>query len=225
MIDAVNSVSNVFGKSESSSSMMSPQEEKLLDPKVFYNLLITQLQHQDPLEPMKDTEFIAQLAQLATLEETRSMKQAVELLSYSQGAAANAQAVTLLGKSVVAEGNNVVVKDDGSSSKIKFELSSQSSDTSVIVYDENGNVVNVISLGALSSGEHTYEWDGKDMNGNRVLPGNYRFEVNAYNGKDEVDVRTYGIYLIDGISFKDGRTVLKSGELGIELSSVLEVLM
>ncbi len=228
MIDSLSNITTTVGNTSndtSSSSLFSDSENKLLDPTVFYNLLITQLQNQDPLEPMKDTEFIAQLAQLATLEETRAMKQAVELLSYSQGAAANAQAVTLLGKYAVQEGDNVVVKDDGSTSKIMFDLEEQAQEASLIIYDEDGKVVNVISLGALSAGEHSYEWDGKDMNGSDVEPGNYKFEIKAYNGDSEVNVKTYGVYLIDGISFMNGVTVLKSGDLSIDLGSVLEVLI
>ncbi len=228
MIDALSNITTTVGNTSndtSSSSLFSGSENKLLDPTVFYNLLITQLQNQDPLEPMKDTEFIAQLAQLATLEETRAMKQAVELLSYSQGAAANAQAVTLLGKYAVQEGNNIVVKKDGSTSKIMFDLEEQAQEASLIIYDEDGKVVNVIPLGALSAGEHSFEWDGKDLNSNNVEPGNYKFEIKAYNGDNEVNVKTYGVYLIDGISFMNGVTVLKSGDLSIDLGSVLEVLI
>lgn len=57
----------------------------------FLKLLVTQLQHQDPLNPSSDTEFIAQLATFSQLEEMQNLSQN----------SANSQAFTLVGKDVV----------------------------------------------------------------------------------------------------------------------------
>jgi len=44
-----------------------------LDRNAFLNLLVTQLRHQDPLNPMDDREFIAQLAQFSSLEQMQNL--------------------------------------------------------------------------------------------------------------------------------------------------------
>ena len=54
------------------------ETSKQLPPKVlgqddFLQLLVTQMRNQDPLSPMKDTEFIAQMAQFTSLEQTKQM--------------------------------------------------------------------------------------------------------------------------------------------------------
>jgi len=48
-----------------------------LGREAFLQLLVTQLQHQDPMEPQKDGEFIAQLAQFSSLEQLTSIQQSL----------------------------------------------------------------------------------------------------------------------------------------------------
>ncbi len=45
----------------------------------FLQLLVTQLQHQDPLAPMEDKEFISQMAQFTSLEQMKNMNNAVQI--------------------------------------------------------------------------------------------------------------------------------------------------
>ena len=63
----------------------------------FMKILITQLTHQDPTEPMKDTEFIAQMAQFSTLEQITNMTQDFGKLA---GILSTSQALGLLGRTV-----------------------------------------------------------------------------------------------------------------------------
>ena len=63
----------------------------------FLKLLITQLTHQDPTEPMDDREFIAQMAQFSTLEQMTNLSSEFERLG---GLLQSGQAVSLLGKTV-----------------------------------------------------------------------------------------------------------------------------
>lgn len=63
----------------------------------FLKLLIAQLTNQDPMEPMKDTEFIAQMAQFSTLEQMTNLASEFQNLA---GLLQSGQAVSLLGKTV-----------------------------------------------------------------------------------------------------------------------------
>ena len=47
----------------------------------FLNLLVTQLQHQDPTKPMDDTAFLAQLAQFSSLEQLQSMNSSLTTIA------------------------------------------------------------------------------------------------------------------------------------------------
>lgn len=95
-------------------------ENNNLDKDAFFKLLITQLKNQDPLQPMEDKEFIAQMAQFSSLEQMQNMNQNLskfmELREVSQGAA-------LIGKKIegtveAGEKEEVV---EGVVEKVSFE--------------------------------------------------------------------------------------------------------
>jgi flagellar basal-body rod modification protein FlgD len=69
-----------------------------LDKQAFLRLLITQLQYQDPLDPMKDREFIAQMAQFSSLEQMQNLNATLESLQLMEAAS---QAASLIGHEVV----------------------------------------------------------------------------------------------------------------------------
>jgi len=60
----------------------------------FLNLLVTQMQHQDPTEPMDNSAFIAQLAQFSSLEQLQQMNQSLATISHFYSAIDSASSVT-----------------------------------------------------------------------------------------------------------------------------------
>jgi flagellar basal-body rod modification protein FlgD len=80
--------------------------KKILDQEDFLNLLITELKNQDPTEPMKDRDSIAQMAQFSSLEQISNMAKGLADVSHL---IAKSQAYSLLGKYVeIGEGKNAV---------------------------------------------------------------------------------------------------------------------
>jgi flagellar basal-body rod modification protein FlgD len=75
-------------------------EQDSLGKDAFLRLLITQLQYQDPLDPMKDTEFVAQMAQFSSLEQMQTLNASIDSLllmdAASQAASLSGHEVTLL---------------------------------------------------------------------------------------------------------------------------------
>jgi len=90
-------ITGVSATTTSSDALTAATEQ--LDRDAFLKLLITQMQNQDPLEPMKDKEFIAQLAQFSALEQTQQTNDNLETLMQMMGIS---QAMGLLGKTVQA---------------------------------------------------------------------------------------------------------------------------
>ena len=82
-----------FNKTVNSGKAFKPT----LDRDDFLKLLITQLQHQDPSQPLEDKEFIAQMAQFSSLEQITNMSQGFSKLS---GLLASSEATGFLGKTV-----------------------------------------------------------------------------------------------------------------------------
>ena len=91
------------------------QVKKELDRDAFFKLLITQLQNQDPLKPMEDKEFIAQMAQFSSLEQMNNMNQNFNKLMDVQRINQNS---SLIGKTVEKEGSKETIK--GQVVKISF---------------------------------------------------------------------------------------------------------
>lgn len=84
--------------------------KKELDKDAFLQLLVTQLKHQDPMKPMDDTAFIAEMAQFSSLEQMQNMN---KLLEQQQSFGALSQASGMIGKHVQlqeAGENGLVVK-------------------------------------------------------------------------------------------------------------------
>ena len=87
----------------STGSVAQSNMSKTMGQDAFLKLLVTQLSNQDPLEPMKDQEFIAQMAQFSSLEQMQNMNK--HLQAFTQGffdSQAGYQAVSLIGKTVTA---------------------------------------------------------------------------------------------------------------------------
>ncbi len=67
------STPSVDGPSAASATSLTPRKDPL-GKEAFLSLLVTQLQHQDPLDPQDNSEFLAQLAQFSSLESLQTMK-------------------------------------------------------------------------------------------------------------------------------------------------------
>jgi flagellar basal-body rod modification protein FlgD len=189
----------------------------------FLNLLITQLQNQDPLSPMDSTEFSAQLAQFSSLEQLSNVNENLETLQLFQSSLNNAQAVSFIGKSIKASGDTVLITD-GVPDKIHFELAGDASDVFVNIYDADGNFVATQEGGSLNAGRHDLSWDGTDHEGNEMPDGVYSFEIMAVDVNNEmVDVNRYTSGKVTGVTYRDGITYLLSGDKMIPMGNIIEV--
>lgn len=190
----------------------------------FLTLLITQLQHQDPLNPADSTEFTAQLAQFSSLEQLSNINENLEALQDYQASTNNAQAVAFIGKEIVSKGNHLEVKA-GQAPACEFALSAAAKNVAVSIYDANGDFVADMQSSNLSAGKQSLAWNGKDRNGNTVGDGSYTFEVQATaaSGAETPTVTTYSKGTVTGITFEDGVTYLKVGSGKIAIGDVTQV--
>jgi len=197
--------------------------EKTVTQDDFLKLLIAQLQNQDPLHPMDNQEFAAQLATFNSLGQLISINEKLGGLQNSQTAAGQFNAASLIGKEISTDANRVSLPS-GSSAKIGYQLGSNASRVSVSIHDNAGVLVRQIEAGAQSAGERSVVWDGKDAAGRQLAGGSYSFEINALdvNGKKVAATgRLHGV--VTGVKFKGSEPILEVGELEVPLSSVTSV--
>lgn len=194
----------------------------------FLRLLTVQLQHQDPLSPLDNEDLIAQLAQFSSLEQLENintnLENAMDLDLVLTQVLNNTAAAGLIGKTVIAQGDEVDLASSGSA-EIHFDLASEAERVVITVTDETGAVVRKIEHQEMEQGRHCIDWDGKDNEGHSRSEGKYLFRVEAYGSDDTaVDVTTLVLGEIAGVKFVDGAAVLIVGGLEIGISEILEIL-
>ncbi len=193
----------------------------------FLKLLITQLRHQDPLNPMKSEEFAAQLAQFSSLEQLQNINQSLGdslqsdlLLSQSIN---NMLATTLIGKRVKALGNTLVLRESPSP-ELHFRLDAPAAQVTLEIRNAQGQVVRTVELDARAAGDHTYEWNGRDDAGNALPEGPYQFSVSAADSEgSSIGVQTFVVGIIREVRYENGNAILHVGDQDINMADVFEV--
>ena len=209
--------------STSNTSGVTPSKDSALGKDDFLNLLVAQLQNQDPLSPLDSTAFTSQLAEFSSLEQLSNVNENLEYLQMYQSSINNAQAVSFIGKNIDAFGNSIQL-ESGENEEIHFELNQDSSSVFINIYDEAGSLVKYIENGPLGEGKQSIEWDGTDNSGNTLSEGIYKFEVMAVDANgDKVQTATYISDRVTGVTFKDGITYLLAGGMKIPIGDVIEV--
>ncbi|HAQ28083.1 MAG TPA: flagellar biosynthesis protein FlgD, partial [Pseudomonas sp.] len=117
----------------------------------FLELLVAQLNNQNPLEPQENGEFIAQLAQFSQVEGIEKLNTSMETLLSGYQSSQALQASSLVGRKVIVPTDKAVV-DTSETFKASMVLPVSSSNVYVNVYDDTGAVVNRISMGQQEAG-------------------------------------------------------------------------
>ena len=189
----------------------------------FLMMLMAQLQYQDPLDPMENTEFTAQLAQINTVQQ---LEAANENLVYQQMYLAsinNAQSVDFIGKQVMAMGNTLDW-DGETSPQINYILDADATSVAINVYDANNKLVRTIVPGGQQAGEQSFAWDAKTTAGADVAQGSYTFEVLASDSNgNSVGTTTMLTGVVDGITFEEGITYVFVQGQKIPVGDILEI--
>ncbi|MGE4292527.1 MAG: flagellar hook assembly protein FlgD [Desulfovibrio sp.] len=207
---AYSGVSNIVGGYEKYvAEQAAPKDKTQMDKNDFLMLLVAQLNHQDPLNPMEDTEMTGQLAEYSSLEQLTNMNTTLESMLAQSTADQMTTAVSFIGKSVVANGYNVT-KSDTQVSTISYNLGEAVSSLRVNIYDSEGDIVRTDLLGSQKPGVFEYAWDGRDDNGNLVANGTYSVGMlgEDVDGK-QVMVQTQVSGVVTGVVTEDSGYYLR----------------
>ena len=175
--------------------------ESELDRQAFLKLFTTQLQNQNPLEPVKNEAFIAQLAQFSTLEATSSMSNSFSNFIDEQRAQNLTRGAALIGKKVFME-NGVFHQMGGASIEGSLNLQQSADGIAISVKDaKTGSVVNRFDLGSQKPGEVSFIWNGGDIEGKQAPVGDYIFTAEATKNGQTRTLTTFAPREIRGISW------------------------
>ncbi len=214
MITAIDqAISTVTSNANSATT----KAKNTLGKDAFMQMLIAQLQNQDPLNPMDGTQFVAQLAQFSSLEQLQNLNDVMGALPTSLGNATNAQMANLIGNQATAKGNAIAVS--GSSAKISYKLPSDIQSGTIKIYNSNGTLVDTVKIGSQKTGMQSVTW-----NCSKQTAGNYTYEISATNSKGAaVTVDKIISGTITGVSFKDGTAYLTINGQEVAFSDVVSI--
>lgn len=174
LLNAVNGTKSSDG-STSTSGTTNPNSPTSLQ-QTFLQLLVTQLQNQDPTNPMDSSQMTAQLAQINTVTGISQLNTTLTSLASQLSAGQNAQASLLIGQNVLvpaASTGATTTVASGASSGFGVSLSTAVSDLKVTVKNSSGAIVNTLDLGAQQAGTVPVTWKPVDSSGNVLPDGTY----------------------------------------------------
>lgn len=214
---------SVYGTSGSSGSISNSNSE--LDKEAFLMLLVTQFQYQDPLNPMEDKEFIAQLAQFSALEQSMAMNENITELMNLTAMQTSIHITNYIGKEVSARGYGIY-KEGDEISVIQYAGSEEMASCVINILDASNNIVRTVDLGSQASGIHDFVWDGKKSDGSEAPDGTYTVSFTGKNANgDAVYIDTSVSGRVTGTSSYNGEYYLSlTGGRVVLLSNVREVL-
>ncbi len=187
----------------------------------FLNLLVIQLKNQDPMNPLDSQDFAAQLAQFSSLEQLTqlndSMATQIQTSQLDSLIGQTTFSATLMGKTIIAEGDQVAVPSDGPG-KIHVEVGVGGGAATLTLKDADGNVVAKRELGNLPPGVQNVTLPGD------LAAGNYHYTLEVKDAKGAaVSVKTYTTGRVDGVLFKNGSILLRVGAFEVPLDNVTEL--
>ncbi len=180
-----------------------------LDQSDFLALMTAQLKNQDPFNPVDNTQMVAQMAQFSSVAGISQMNATLTGLATKLGATTATDAMSYVGKTVLVEGDTAYPRASGGIQGA-VEIDKAADEVSVSITDADGGTVRQLKLGKHEAGTVTYDWDGKDGEGNAVTNGPFTVSVSASNANSEIASRSLVWAPVESVSLpSSGSPVLK----------------
>lgn len=179
----------------------------------FLTLLVTQLQNQDPTNPMDNSQLTTQLAQINTLSGIEKLNTTLGSISGQINSGQSLQASALIGHGVMVDGSQVLV-GSGQTTPFGVSLGQASTATTATITDATGKVMQTINLGGLSAGVHTFTWDGSTTDGTVAADGKYTISLSASNATGQLVTQPLNYALVNGVTNDASGAVLDLGTMG-----------
>jgi len=186
----------------------------------FLTLLVAQMNNQDPLNPVDNSQLTTQMAQISTVTGIGTLNTSINgLLTQLQQSSA-IQSAQLTGHSAMVAGSNIALNSGTSASGTAtlnsvggYSLSGAAQNVTVTVTDSSGATVRTLQLGPQAAGFQDFTWDGSTDAGGTAAAGNYQFSVSASSAAGaSVAASTYNLQAIVGaVPQTDGSTQLMLG--------------
>lgn len=187
----------------------------------FLNLLVTQLQNQDPLEPLDSNEFTAQLVQFASVEQQIYQNSNIEKLVAMQETGQAAAMVGYIGHRIEAKTSDLPLIDGLASGTYEHDI--EVHEATLTIQNSAGDTV-FYGPAETEAGRHGFNWDGKDSNGDQFPDGEYKVIVAAKNAEGVLqDVAQTAFGKVTSTSAEGGKVTLSMMGVEVDMEDILSV--
>ena len=220
-----NEIATIRKESEKrlSPSALPPPPKKKLGMEDYMNIMIRQLQYQDPFHPMDNRKFASQLAQFSQLDQLVHMNKKMEGMA-NQGRETDAlQMVGFLGREVFLKGNRFI-KGAHQEATLVFHLDRPAHNATVYVYGAKHQLVRSFKVGPMDAGDQHVAWDGLSNKGSKAPAGGYEFEVVARDAKNRpVPASPLRTGVVTGVVFSGTKPLLEVNGERVDLGQITHV--
>jgi flagellar basal-body rod modification protein FlgD len=193
----------------------------------FLKMLVAQLQNQDPMNPMQGQDLAVQLAQFSSVEQLIQLNanyadQAASAEALAQSISNNG-ALSAIGRSVMAAGNQVEIPATGAAGDVgvTFSVGDAGGRATLSILDADGQEIATRPLGYVGGGKQVATL-GAAASG--LEPGRYAYAVKVVDSKgNDVPVQTFITGTVDGVRYTSDGAVLTSGALTMGVGNVVQV--
>ncbi|ACI92341.1 flagellar hook capping protein [Afipia carboxidovorans OM5] len=173
----------------------------------FLTLLTTQLQNQNPLDPLDTNQFTQQLVQFAQVEQQLKANDQLSALVALQKTAQSTQALGFVGQTISVDGSTAYFNGAAT-----WNFNAAADCNSVVTISAPNGETAYTGSYALTAGNASFMWDGKGNDGTQWPPGNYKLSITAKDttGKDVV-VTTEVQGVVDSVDMTADPALLSMG--------------
>ncbi len=209
------------------------ESKENLDQTDFLKLLTKQMENQDPMKPMDNTQMVAQMAQFSSLEGITKLNETVSGFEDSVQSNQVMQASALIGKAAMVKGDTAKMysmeQADGSSLPSGIlgavDVPAGASKMSVEITNANGQVVKTMDVPVNGEDRQSFSWDGRLADGRPAPEGNYKVNANATVDGEGQAPQTYVGAVISSVGVtKNGPELNLDGLSAVKLSDIVEII-
>ena len=172
----INAPAGIKTTADAANEALAAKESSSMGQKDFLTLFTTQLKCQDPLDPVKNEAFVAQLAQFSQLEATTSMDQTLKTYVESMAGERMMSSTNMIGKTVAVPDAPAVIQGDKPAQGF-VNLPNGAEGVKLEVFNDKGQLMATQVMGTQKMGDMPWVWDGSNDAGNKVPDGNYFFKA------------------------------------------------
>ena len=222
----ISTVSGTSIPTGSSGSTLSASDQANLNNQIagnfntFLTLLTTQLQNQNPLDPLDTNQFTQQLVEFAGVEQQMNMNTQLQTLVSLQQTAQNSQALGFVGKTVTVSGSAAPLTNG--QAQWTFNPSAPAKATFTIT-DSTGQTV-FTQTGTVQPGTQAFNWNGLDNSGRQWADGNYTLNITAVGADGKpVAIPTTVVGVVSSVDLTQSPPVLSIGGQNYTINQILSV--